>query len=103
MKDKINAVLVSDINGLIISENPYYIISEYKDGYVIYDMPLIIKNYIGDVVDHLAYDYDFMSEKNKIKYSEYVKTFYKSDEKYLLDTKVYTIKKESSLIELLFY
>ena len=94
MKDTINAILMEDIDGFIKGEIPYYVISKYDDEYVICDVPIIIRDSIGELTNNLAYDYDCFKEKNKEKYEEYVKTFYKSSQRYILGTKIYTIKKK---------
>ena len=59
MKNKINALLLSDLKIIIPNEQPRYLIEKNDNGnYIIKPIPIIYKGNIRNILDSLAYDFD---------------------------------------------
>lgn len=96
MKNKINALLLSDLKIIIPNEQPRYLIEKNNNGnYIIKPIPIIYKGNIRNILDSLAYDFDSLKANNQILYNDHIKTFILNNENnYKLDTKIYKLKRK---------
>ena len=92
LKDKINILFLKNVGYLLKDNDIRYMIFKYDNLLDVNFIPVFYNGYLVNLYDHLAYDYDELSNELKEKYKYDYKTIIKKSDFYDYDVKKY-IKK----------
>ncbi|MDD3453279.1 MAG: hypothetical protein PHN42_03265 [Bacilli bacterium] len=98
MKENINLLFFQNVGNYLDNENIKYLAFEIEEGkYVIENMPVLYNGFLSSLSQYLCYDFDYLSDINKIRYQKFYKSVKKVDNNiYSVQTKKYVINKERS-------
>ena len=89
LKEKINILFLKDIGEYLKNEEIKYVVYDLDGKLEVKPLPIFYTNYLYNLYNYLAYDYDELSEKLKLKYIFNYKSIIKKNIFYEYETKKY--------------